>query len=71
MQQVGHCLANWTDGDQLAMPSKMTAIVFALGVIAAAVAMWALADHSLAKAMIFLVAMLSGGSIYFLLKAHE
>ena len=53
------------------MPSKMTAIVFALGVIAAAVAMWALADHSVAKAMVSLVAMLCGGFIYFLLKAQE
>jgi|RhiMethySRZTD1v2_1073278.scaffolds.fasta_scaffold3232593_1 hypothetical protein len=53
------------------MPSKMTAIVFALGVIAAAVAMWALADHSVAKVMVFLVAMLCGSSFYFLLKAQE
>ena len=53
------------------MPSKMTAIVFALGVIAAAVAMWALADHSVAKAIVFLLAMLFGGSIYFLLGAQE
>jgi hypothetical protein len=57
------------DGDQLAMPSKMTAIVFALGVIAAAVPM--LTDHSVAKAMVFIIAMLCGGSIYFLRKAHE
>ena len=53
------------------MPSKMTAIVFALGVIAAAVAMSALADHSVAKAMVFIIAMLCGGSIYFLLKAQD
>ena len=53
------------------MPSKMTATVFALGVIAAAVAMSALADHSVAKAMVSLVAMLCGGFIYFLLKAQE
>jgi hypothetical protein len=53
------------------MPSKMTAIVFALGVIAAAVAMRALADHSVAKIIVFLVAMLCGGSIYFLPKAQE
>jgi len=33
----------------------MTAIVFALGVIAATVAMWALADHSVAKAIVFLL----------------
>jgi hypothetical protein len=52
------------------MPSKMTAIVFALGVIAATMAAWALFDHSVARAFVLLLAMLFGGSMYFLMKAR-
>jgi hypothetical protein len=52
------------------MPSKVTAIVFALGVIAATMAAWALFDHSVARAIVLLLAMLFGGSMYFLMKAR-
>lgn len=52
------------------MPSTMTAIVFALGVSAATTAAWALFDHSVARAIVFLLAMLFGGSVYFLIKAR-
>lgn len=51
------------------MPSKMTAIVFALGVIAATMAAWVLFNHSVAKATALLLGMLFGGSMYFVVKA--
>jgi multidrug transporter EmrE-like cation transporter len=54
------------------MPSKMmTAVVFALGVIAVTVIGWALFDHSVAKATALLLGMLLGGSMYFLMKVRE
>jgi hypothetical protein len=51
-------------------PSKITAIVFVLGVIAATTAAWVLFDHSVARATVLLLAMLFGGSMYFLMKAR-
>ena len=53
------------------MPSKMTALAFGLGVTVATVTAWILSDHSIAKASVFLLAMLFGGSMYFLMKARE
>ena len=53
------------------MPSKMTAFAFGVGVTAATVTTWALSDHSIAKAGIFLLAMLFGGSMYFLMSARH
>jgi hypothetical protein len=53
------------------MPSRTTAVVFAIGVIVATTAMWSLSDHSVAKTSVFLLAMLFGGSMYFLMKARE
>jgi hypothetical protein len=53
------------------MPSMMTGIVFAMGVIAATMAAWSLFDHSVAKATALLLAMLFGGSMYFLMKARD
>ena len=53
----------------------MTAIVFALGVIAATMAAWVLCDYSVAKATALLkptallLGMLFGGSMYFVVKA--
>jgi hypothetical protein len=48
----------------------MTAIVFCTGVIAATMAAWALFGHSVARATVLLLAMLFGGSMYFLMKAR-
>ena len=53
------------------MPSRTTAVVFAIGVIVATTAMWSLSGHSVAKTSVFLLAMLFGGSMYFLMKARE
>ena len=53
------------------MPSTMATIVFVLDVIAATIAAWMLFDQSAAKAAVFLLAMLFGGSIYFLMKARS
>jgi plasmid maintenance system antidote protein VapI len=49
----------------------MTAFAFGIGVTAAAVTAWVLSGHSIAKASVFLLAMLFGGSMYFLLNARE
>jgi hypothetical protein len=52
------------------IPSRITAVVFAIGVLVATTAMWSLSGHSVAKTCVFLLAMLFGGSMYFL-KARE
>ncbi len=53
------------------MPSIPTAFVFAVGVVAVTVGAWAFFDHSIAKAAALLLAMLFGGSIYFLTKVRD
>jgi hypothetical protein len=53
------------------MPSKMTAVVFALGVIAVTIIGWALFDHSIAKATALLLGMLVGGSMYFVMNVRD
>jgi hypothetical protein len=53
------------------MPSKMTAFAFGVGVTAATVTTWVLSDHSIAKAGVFLLAMLFGGFTYFVMNARQ
>jgi hypothetical protein len=54
-----------------AMPSKMTAFAFGIAVMAATGIAWLLSDHSVAKTSVLLLAMLCGGSMYFLIKARD
>jgi hypothetical protein len=54
-----------------AMPAKMTAFAFGFGVASATVAAWHFSDHSVAKASVFLLAMVFGGSMHFLMRARE
>ena len=56
---------------QRSMPSKTTALAFGMGVITAAAAAWVASDHSVAKTSVFLLAMLFGGSMYFLMRARD
>jgi hypothetical protein len=53
------------------MISRMTVLVFALSVIAITLVAWALFEHSADKATVLLLAMLFGGSIYFLLRTRK
>ena len=53
------------------MPSKRTAVVFAVGVIAVTIIGWALFDHSIAKTTALLLGMLLGGSMYFAMKVRD
>ena len=49
---------------------KDNRVAFGAGVTAATVAVWIFSGHSTEKAIVLLLAMLFGGSMYFLLRAR-
>jgi hypothetical protein len=71
MQRSGAFVAHLTIEVSRAEPSKMSAFAFGMGVTAATVTAWILTDHSLGKAGVLLLAMVFGGSMYFLIRARE
>lgn len=53
------------------MPTRVTVLIFLLGIIAATGIAWLAVDISLNASVAFFVAMLAGGSIYFVWSARE